>query len=406
MQAAFRRSNSLYRAFVGGRGAGKSWIGAYDLVRRARRGRTYLVGSPTGVLLNDTTYPTFKAIAEDLGVWGGAKLTPYPNVTLTTGATIRFRTAEDPEKLRGPNLTGVWLDEASLMEEGAYKICLGSLREAGEQGWLSATFTPKGLAHWTYQCFGTGKPDTELFHATTADNPFNAASFAATLARQYAGRFAQQELGGEFVALEGAEWPPDYFGEHLWFDDWPPGEMLRVLALDPSKGKDAKVAEPAKSRDGDDSAFADVTLTPDGTLWVDVDANNARDVTGIVRDGLALYRSRRHHAFVVEVNQFQAMLASEFLRQWSAAEQGPLPLYGITNTDPKPVRIRTLGPYLAQRKLRVRDTPGGRKLVTQLRDFPLAKHDDCPDALEMAVRMLLHLLGEGVGGTEPQLVRG
>ena len=105
-QAEFRRSRSLYRAFVGGRGAGKSWCGAYDLLRRARPGRTYLVGSPTGVLMGDTTFPTFKALAQDFGVWGSVRLSPYPTATILLDggeAEVRFRTAEDPERMRGPN---------------------------------------------------------------------------------------------------------------------------------------------------------------------------------------------------------------------------------------------------------------------------------------------------------------
>src|SRR5262245_59264807 len=146
-QASFLQSDALYRGFVGGRGAGKTWLGAYDLIVRAQRGRTYLVGSPTGVLLGDTTFPTFKRLAQDVGVWGTVRLAPYPTATLTTGATVRFRTAEDPEKMRGPNLSGVWLDEASLMQRDAFLISIAALREQGEQGWLSATFTPKGLLH-------------------------------------------------------------------------------------------------------------------------------------------------------------------------------------------------------------------------------------------------------------------
>src|SRR5579859_2756043 len=95
-QRRFRLSEALYRGFVGGRGAGKTWIGAYDLIRRAKRGRTYLVGSPTSVLLADTTWPTFRAVAQELGVWDASRvrMTPYPTVTLHTGATVRFRTAE------------------------------------------------------------------------------------------------------------------------------------------------------------------------------------------------------------------------------------------------------------------------------------------------------------------------
>ena len=125
-QSNFCKSNSLYRAFIGGRGSGKTYVGALDLIRRAKRGRTYLVASPTGVLLQDTTLPTFKALAQDLGVWGSVKLTPWPNVELTTGATIRFRTAEDPDKMRGPNISGCWLDEGSLMHENAFLVVIAS----------------------------------------------------------------------------------------------------------------------------------------------------------------------------------------------------------------------------------------------------------------------------------------
>lgn len=226
-QAEFRRSDRIYRGFVGGRGAGKSWVGAYDLIRRAKPARTYLIASPTYTVLDDTTFPTFKALAQDLGVWLHAKMTPRPNVTLVNGATVRFRSAEDPEMMRGPNLSGAWLDEASLMVRGAFDICIASLREGGEQGWLSATFTPKGVNHWTYEIFGAVRPDTAVFHAKTADNPFNPSTFAETLGRIYTGAFAAQELGGEWVNEDdsfqvipeswiraaAARWKPDGYGE-------------------------------------------------------------------------------------------------------------------------------------------------------------------------------------------------
>src|SRR5215475_907218 len=93
-QQAFRQSEARYRGLVGGRGSGKTWAGAYDLIRRARRGHTYLAAAPTAILLHDITLPKFAALARDLGVWDGraVKLTPYPTATLSTGAEVRFRT--------------------------------------------------------------------------------------------------------------------------------------------------------------------------------------------------------------------------------------------------------------------------------------------------------------------------
>lgn len=404
-QAAFRRSEVLYRAFVGGRGAGKSWCGAYDLIRRAKRDRLYLVCAPTYPMLKDATLRTFLKLASDLNLLrpGDYRRSPPPSVTLSTGAEILFRSTDDPDRLRGPNFSGAWLDEASLMTAEVYQVVMGSLRQNAEQGWMSTTFTPKGLSHWTYEFFGKPRPDTELFHARTRDNPFNPPGFHDQLARQYVARQAAQELEGLFLAMEGVEWPADYFGSHLFFDDWPPDLRIRVLALDPSKGK--------ADKSGDYSAF--VLLGWDGKqMWVDADLDNGRPVEplesaperrSIVEDGLQLFRAWGPQAFLVETNGFQSMVADALAR--AARERGlHLPVYTIDNTVPKVQRIRTLGTFFAQRRIRVRNSAGGRMLVAQLRDFPVGDHDDGPDALHLAVEMLDVLLGqrqENKGGPNP-----
>jgi predicted phage terminase large subunit-like protein len=59
----------------------------------------------------------------------------------------------------------------------------------------------------------------------------------------------------------------------------------------------------------------------------------------------------------------------------------------------KLVRIRGLTPYLARGRIRFKGGSAGTQLlVEQLRDFPLADHDDGPDALEMAIQMASELL--------------
>lgn len=424
-QANFLRDRSLYRGFVGGRGSGKTWVGAYDMLIRARKDRTYLIGSPTGVLLHDTTFPTFKLLAQEIGLWGPVilvevlpevvfnstgeskvKMTPYPTVELTTGATIRFRTAEDPEKMRGPNLSGCWLDEGSLMPKESFLINIATLREKGEQGWLTSTFTPKGLSHWTYETFGRGTPNTAIFHAATRDNPFNPPGFHDQLAIQYGtGLRAEQELDGRFCNTKGAEWPPEYFSDDLWFGDWPAsGWAAKAMALDPSKGRDRK--KPKEGRDPDYSAWVWGAVDRAGKVWIDADLDNVRDVTRIVEDGLAHYRRFQPSAICVEINVFQELIAGEIARRAGQLRLGTLPLYGINNTEPKEVRIRTIGPYLAQRELRFRDTPGCRRLVQQLRDFPCGTHDDGPDALVSLLRMLLfQITGQAEGAGQPKLLR-
>jgi hypothetical protein len=394
IQHEFRHNRALYRGFVGGRGSGKSWVGAYDLIRRAKRGRTYLVASPTGVLMGDTTYPTFKAIAEDLGVWGEVKLTPYPNATLTTGATIRFRTADSPDRMRGPNLSGAWLDEASLMSEDAYRVAIASLREAGEQGWLSATYTPKGPWNWTAQVFGTGRPDTAKFKATTYDNPFNPPGFAATLERQYSPVFARQEIYGEEIDIEGAEWPGAWFPESHWFEKWPPPEAitLRVMAVDSSMGR--------QSQTGDPSAIVAMCRDRAGCLYVEADVER-RPVTKIIADGLQFARRFERETggsldgFGVESDVFQELIADEFWRQTQASGVA-LPVYKMfTHGVNKVLRIRRLTPYLSNGNFRWRNTAGTQALVREAREFPVGRGDDALDALEQNLRLAAQLLHGG-----------
>jgi predicted phage terminase large subunit-like protein len=408
-QRRFRFSNALYRGFVGGRGSGKTFAGAWDMLCRAEEKRTYLIGSPTGVLMKDITFPAFTQLAKEKGFWHSVRLSPYPNITLNNGAVIRFRSAEQPERLRGPNLSGIWLDEASLMHEDAYLIAIACLREGGKQGWLSATFTPQGLTHWTYSVFGRNKPDTEIVISKTIDNPYNPSGFQQTLAQQYTGLRAAQELEGKFVSVEGAEWPAEFFADSMWFDDWNQSIpwRIRVMALDPSRGK--------ADKSGDYSAWCMLGVDDQLCLWADADLDNSRPVDpsdsdpylpSIIGDGLKIICKWRPQAIVVEINGFQELVACNLARAMRHAGLMRVPIYTINNTEPKETRIRSLGPYLAQKRLRIRKTPGGQLLQAQLRDFPMGEYKDGPDALKMAEVLADFLLsGNADGQGRPEILR-
>src|SRR5205807_2647218 len=108
-QNAFLRDDSLYRAFCGGIGSGKSWAISYDLIKRARPGRLYMVVAPTFGMLADATLRSFVAVGTQLGVVnpGDVKKSAPPAVKLRTGAEVIFRSGDDSAHLYGPNLSGV-----------------------------------------------------------------------------------------------------------------------------------------------------------------------------------------------------------------------------------------------------------------------------------------------------------
>ena len=142
-------------------------------------------------------------------------------------ADVITRSGERPDLLKGPNLSGVWIDEAAEQKKEIYLFVLACLREKGELGWATMTFTPKGKHHWTYETFFDGfnrtKRDTKLIRAKTSENHFLPPDFYEKIADQYSERMQQQELEGEFVDFEGLLF------NHGWFDFKQPGEVKDIV---------------------------------------------------------------------------------------------------------------------------------------------------------------------------------
>ncbi len=404
VQQVFRHSSALYRGFVGGVGAGKSWCGSYDLIRRARPGRTYMVVGPSYPSLHRSTIRTFLKVGRELGVIDPAhlRISPPPQLTLGNGAEVLFASADRPDTLRGPSLTGVWLDEASLMPRDVFDVSIGRLREDGEHGWLSATYTPKGPDHWTAEIFRDGRPNTAVFRARTRDNPFLPPEYEANLREQYGETlWAQQELDAALVRITGSEFPAEWFAEApdasrppVWFDDWPADLVLKVIALDPSKGTD--------SRGTDFQAIVLIGVAvEDGRYVLYVDAELLHTgVTEMVARLVALSKwfsswGKSVGSVLVEDNGtmglFPPVLEAECVRQSHL-----MPWVCRNNTQNKEYRIRfALQAPLSRRQIRFRRTASGRMLVAQVQAFPFGEHDDGPDALASGLTRVGEMLGGG-----------
>jgi len=169
-------------------------------------------------------------------------------------------------------------------------------------------------------------------------------------------------------------------------DAWPDKFEVSAMYVDPSMGADAKR--------GDYSAivFAGWAFNK---LWVECDMER-RPPTEITRDTIAMYKRLFPDAVGCESNGFQNVIAEALEAAFIEERLGDVPVYRIKNSINKIIRItQRLDPYLARKEIRIRDDKGGRLLVNQLRDFPLADHDDGPDALEGAIRLIMELLCEG-----------
>ena len=384
-QHDFRYSEAIYRGFVGGRGGGKSFIGAYDLLRRALPGRLYGLYAPTYPLLRDTSLRSLVEVAKQLHFLKDFKKSDGI-ITLGNNAEIICRSLEEPERARGPNLSGAWIDEASLIPDMGFKIIIAALREQGEQGWLSATFTPKGRQHWTYDVFGKGDdPRVEIFHARTSDNPFLPDGFEDMLTKQYTSAFAAQELGGEFVDMEGSLF------RRSWFKivkDYPKDARL-------CRYWDMAATEPKKGRDPDWTAGALIGMA-EGQYYL-IDMRRVQFTPKKSQDLILQTAHTDGSTTPVRMEQEPGASGATMIDHYARHVLRGFDFKGIRPTGPKEVRANPVAAAAEAGNLMLVDGPWIKDFLDEAEVFPHGKHDDQIDALSGASSELgLHFISPSV----------
>ena len=184
-----------------------------------------------------------------------------------------------------------------------------------------------------------------------------------------------------------SEWPETFFNTQ-WFEEWP-GCSLYVITLDPSKGKESKV--------GDYSAMVVVGLSGKD-IYCEADIER-KPTDSIVADLVLAATRWNPKSVAIETNQFQELLADR-LKDAAKAMNVTMPIRKIEHSVNKELRIRwALDPLINGRRIFFkRNSPGTKRLVEQLLDFPAGEHDDGPDALEMAISELQRLTATGIKG--------
>ena len=183
-----------FTGFVGGIGSGKSWAGAVKGLLQCDRPTLGLVIAPTYPMLRDATWRSYQEVA-------GAAIREFNKgefVARIGQAEVLFRSADKPDRLRGPNIHWAHIDEAAMCPAQTWEIVIGRLRASGQAGPCWVTTTPRGR-NWLWD----KREQIRLFRARTKDNPHISREFVASLEMAYTGQFSRQELGGEFVSFEG-----------------------------------------------------------------------------------------------------------------------------------------------------------------------------------------------------------
>jgi phage terminase large subunit-like protein len=186
--------------FRGGRGAGKTACGAQTTRMMIETcPRIHLVG-PTAA---DTRDVLIQGDSGIMSVFSADQRPVYePSkrlVTFHNGAQALLFSAEEPERLRGPQAHWAWVDEIASMPRGkeAFDMLMFGLR-LGDSPWALVTGTPKPLP-WLKEL--ADRPDTTTTTSTTYDNLRHLApGYIRDVLRRYEGtRLGRQELLGEWL---------------------------------------------------------------------------------------------------------------------------------------------------------------------------------------------------------------
>lgn len=187
------------------------------------------------------------------------------------------------------------------------------------------------------------------------------------------------------AAAFDAEYQNDPIGEEgaafgaltNWAEPCP--DWIFFGACDPSLGKQNAGRDPSAILVG---GYNRTT----GVLDV-VEAKIARRLPDkIIEDIIALQASYGCLRWGVETVQFQAFFADELVKR-GAARGVPVPMVPIRSLADKTLRIERLQPHVANGTIRFH--PGQTELLRQLRHWPMADHDDGPDAVEMLWQVAL-----------------
>jgi predicted phage terminase large subunit-like protein len=156
------------------------------------------------------------------------------------------------------------------------------------------------------------------------------------------------------------------------------GKCTIAGACDPSMG--------GRSGRGDFSAIITLLRPSNSRITYVLDASLSistpdQTIARIVEQA----RIYRYSYFQLETNGFQELMLKQ-LKERAAAAGVRVPVRSVDHRTDKRARIQALEPMISQGHLLF--SRRQHLLIEQLRQFPMAAHDDGPDALEMAVMAL------------------
>jgi len=333
---------------------------------------------------------TYKGKELGFPEWSPTKRT----LTWENGAKVEFYSAEEPERLRGPQFEAAWCDELGAWnkDEDTWDMLQFCLR-LGKHPKVCVTTTPRPTKLVRKL---TKNPTTHITTGSTFDNAANlAGTYLEAVKAQYEGtRLGRQELYAEILEeAEGALWTTDTLDNAQIDRNEVPQLNRVVVALDPAVTANAE---------SDMTGIMVAGIDVNGHGYILADYTDKLSPEGWAQKAVELYHKYQADRIVAEVNQGGDMVKTT--------------LRGVDETVPYKAVRASRGKYaraepisaLYERGLvhHVRNPEDGQnlnELETQMRTWEPLGSIGSPDRLDACVWALTELMLNGYARPELKL---
>lgn len=382
----------LWWAIVAGRGFGKTRSGAEWIREEVEAGRARRVAlvAPTAADARDTMALGESGLVAVSPPWARPDYEPSKRlVTWPNGATALLFSAEEPERLRGPQFDAAWCDElgAWKYQRETWDMLAFGLRLGVPRGVITTTPRPTALLRELLE-----DEDVRVTKGSTYDNAGNLApSFLERLRKRYEGtRLGRQELFAELLTdTPGALWTLAAIDatrvRHA------PDLARIVVAVDPN----ASTAEGA-AETGIVAAGVAAGAAADGYVLADVSGKYSPAEWG--ERAVVLFDELEADFIVGEVNNGGDMVAhvvrtaAEKLHREGLRKAPSVPFRSVHATRGKHTRAE--GPAALYEQGRVHHVGGLAKLEDQMTTWDASAGQPSPDRMDALVWALTELLFE------------
>jgi phage terminase large subunit-like protein len=382
----------------GGRGAGKTRTGAEYVRSRVDAGewRTVNIAGPTdGDVIDYMLLGTPEAPGL-MGIWPPhqrPKLNEKKRrVTCHNGAIIRYRSADEPERFRGPQADGGWADEIdSWKPKGMRPLEAWGLFELGirlgPDPRIIATSTPKRsrLIRMLRE-----RTDTVVTVTSTYENRANlAAQFFRSIVSQYEGtHLGRQEIGGELLEeIAGQLVTPEMIDK---------ARVTEAVDLD----RVSVGVDPSGSITGDSQGIVAAAKGVDGAGYVLADRSCSKRPEGWGRRAVETALEFDADRIVVEVN-YGGDMAQSVIEQAAHSMEVVIPVVKVSATRAKHVRFEPVA--LLYEQGRMHHVGTFKRLEDEVCSFTAEGYDGdgSPDPADALVWAITDLVLQP-GGVSPE----